>query len=217
MQVRKLRVDGAFVITPQVFEDDRGVLLTPYQEGAFTEAAGHPLFPVRLTACSRSRRGAVRGMHYTATPPGIAKYVHCSHGAVLDIVVDVRVGSPTFGQWDSVLLDQNTFDSVYLPVGVAHAYQALMDDSVVHYLASGTYVPGNEMPISPLDPALDLPFSRDVEPLLSAHARKAPTLAEAEAAGVLPDYARCLEIEAMLLDGHRGAGGDDHELSSTDG
>lgn len=217
MRVQQLRVDGAFVVTPPVYEDDRGVLLTPFQEEAFAEAVGRPLFPVRLTACSRSRRGAVRGMHYTATPPGIAKYVHCSHGAVLDIVLDVRVGSPTFGQWDSVLLDQDTFGSVYLPVGVAHAYQALADDSVVHYLASGTYAAGNEMPISLLDPALDLPLSRDVEPLLSDHARKAPTLAEAHAAGVLPDHERCLAVEATFRTGAEGAFGGSHELSSTHG
>ncbi len=201
MKSRKLRVDGAFVFTPPVFGDDRGVLMAPFQAEAFAETVGHPPFPVRLAACSRSRRGAVRGMHYTATPPGIAKYVHCSHGAVLDIVLDVRTGSPTFGEWDSVLLDQNTFDAVYLPVGVAHAYQALADDSIVHYLASGPYVAGNERPVSPLDPALGLPISRDVEPILSHHARTAPTLAEAEATGLLPDYARCLEIEAAFRDG----------------
>ncbi|MFC0107714.1 dTDP-4-dehydrorhamnose 3,5-epimerase family protein [Kibdelosporangium aridum] len=201
MKSQKLQVEGAFVFTPQVFRDDRGVLLATMEEDAFTETVGHPPFPVRLTACSRSRRGAVRGMHYTATPPGIAKYVHCSHGAVLDIIVDTRVGSPTFGEWDSVLLDENTYDAVYLPVGVAHAYQALVDDSVVHYLASGTYHPDHEKPISALDPALGLPISSEFEAIMSEHARTAPTLAEAKAAGLLPDYAECLEIEAKFRNG----------------
>jgi epimerase EvaD len=96
MESRRLSVDGAFVFTPRVFPDDRGLFVSPFQESAFVDAVGGPLFPVAQTNHSRSRRGVVRGIHYTVTPPGTAKYVYCPRGRSLDIVVDIRVGSPTY-------------------------------------------------------------------------------------------------------------------------
>lgn len=144
---------------------------------------------------SRSRRGVVRGVHFTATPPGTAKYVYCARGRALDIVVDIRVGSPTFGRWDAVLLDQRDFRSVYLPVGVGHAFVALEEDTVVSYLLSRAYVPEHELALSALDPALGLPIPDDTPPLLSDRDQAAPTLAEAGERGLLPDYAACRSLE----------------------
>ncbi|CQR60390.1 dTDP-4-dehydrorhamnose 3,5-epimerase family protein [Streptomyces leeuwenhoekii] len=195
MRSRRLAVDGAFEFTPCVFPDERGLFVSPFQEAAFIEATGSPLFPVAQTNHSRSRRGVVRGVHFTATPPGTAKYVYCARGEALDIVVDIRVGSPTYGRWDAVLLDQRHFRSVYLPVGVGHAFVALRDDTVVSYMLSRAYVPEHELAISALDPALGLPVPADTEPIQSDRDRAAPTLAEAEAQGLLPDYATCSGIE----------------------
>lgn len=198
MQARKLAVEGAIEFTPRVFPDDRGLFISPYQEEAFVEAHGGPLFRVAQTNHIRSKRGVVRGVHYTATPPGIAKYVYCARGKALDVVIDIRVGSPTFGQWDAVLMDQQDHRAMYFPVGVGHLFVALEDDTVMSYMLSGTYVPQNELALFALDPALGLPIDAGVEPILSDRDKVAITLAEARQQGVLPDYAASLEIERRL-------------------
>ncbi|MEU5400875.1 dTDP-4-dehydrorhamnose 3,5-epimerase [Streptomyces sp. NPDC005963] len=198
MQSRALSVEGGFEFQARVFGDDRGIFVSPYQEAAFVAATGHKLFPVAQTNHSRSRRGVVRGLHYTVTPPGMAKYVYCARGRTLDIILDIRVGSPTFGRWDSALLDQEDFRAVYLPVGMAHGFIALEDDTVVSYMLSGEYVPENEAALSVLDPTLGLPLPTDVAPILSERDRVAPTLEEARAAGLLPDYQTCLKIDRAL-------------------
>ncbi|MDG4817132.1 dTDP-4-dehydrorhamnose 3,5-epimerase family protein [Micromonospora sp. WMMD956] len=207
MQVAtELAVEGAYVFTPRVFPDPRGVFVSPYLDSVFTETLGYPLFPVAQTSYSVSRRGVVRGLHYTTTPPGSAKFVSCPYGRVLDVVLDVRVGSPTFGRWDSVVLDSQDFRSLYLPTGVAHMFVALMDDTVMSYLLSTEYVFENERALSPLDDALGLPVPADIEPILSDRDRTAITFAQAHAAGVLPRYETCAEIEARFAQGpHRTA------------
>ena len=191
MEVRELKIPGAFEFTPRSFPDDRGVFVSPYQEEAFVKAVGHPL-RLAQTNHSRSRRGSVRGLHFADVPPGQAKYVYCPAGALLDIVVDVRAGSPTFGVWDVVRLDPVDFRAVYVPEGLGHAFVALEDDTVLSYLCSTPYNPPAEHGVSPVDPALDLPWPTDLDLLLSPKDRAAPTLAEAEAAGLLPVYPDCL-------------------------
>jgi 5-epimerase len=199
-QVRALAVPGAFAFTPAVFPDERGAFVSPYLGSLFTETLGHPLFPVRQTSYSVSRRGVLRGLHYTATPPGSAKLVCCPHGRALDLVVDLRVGSPRFGCWDSVVLDDRSFTAVYLPVGVGHAFVALRDDTVMAYLLSQEYVPANELAVSAVDPALRLPIPEDIDPVMSERDRAAPTLDEARTAGRLPDFQTCRTIEAAFGD-----------------
>jgi epimerase EvaD len=205
MQARKLAVEGAVEFSPAIFADDRGLFVSPYQEAAFVDAVGKPLFPVAQTNISMSRRGVVRGVHFTSTPPGTAKYVYCTRGKVLDIVVDIRVGSPTYGKWDAVILDAESYRSSYLPLGVGHAFVALEDDSVMSYLLSQSYVPHNEHAVSVVDPALALPIPQDIDPVLSERDLAAPTLAEARALGLLPDYATCVQIEASPLVNSRPA------------
>lgn len=198
MHARELSVEGALEFTPRVFPDDRGRFLSPYQEEAFVKAHGAPLFRVAQTNHSVSRRGVVRGIHYTATPPGTAKYVYCARGSALDIVVDIRINSPTFGRWDVVRMDQTDHRASYLPVGVGHAFVALEDDTVMSYLLSDSYARENEMALSVLDPELGLPVPAEIAPVLSERDCVAPTLAEAAHLGLLPDYARCLEVERDL-------------------
>lgn len=195
MDARRLKVEGAVEFIPRVYPDDRGLFLSPFQEGPFTQAVGHG-FPLAQSSHSTSRRGVVRGIHFTATPPGMAKYAFCSRGRALDIVVDLRTGSPTFGVWDAVLLDQEDFRAVYYPLGVGHAFVALEDDTVVSYLLSTGYAAEHERAVSVLDPALGLPIPDGIEPVLSERDRLAPTLEEAAAKGLLPDYAVCKETEA---------------------
>lgn len=194
MKVRELSVTGALEFTPDVFPDDRGLFLSPFQGPAFTEATGGR-FPLAQSNHSRSRRGVVRGVHFTATPPGCAKYVYCPKGSALDIVVDIRVGSPTYGQWDTVLMDQNDFRAMYFPVGLGHAFVALEDDTVMSYMITSSYVPENELAISVTDPDLGLPIPADLVPIYSERDVAAPTLAQARKLGMLPDYALSQEIE----------------------
>jgi epimerase EvaD len=190
----ELAVSGAFVFTPEIFPDDRGLFVSPLQESALLNTVGATAFSAAQVSFSRSRRGVVRGVHYTRTPPGCAKYVHCPHGRALDIVVDLRTGSPTFGRCDTVLLDSDEARAVYLPIGVGHAFVALADDTVVSYLLSIAYDPRLEAAVSVTDPALALPIPDDVDPVLSTRDSAAPTLADAGLAGLLPDYATCRQL-----------------------
>jgi 5-epimerase len=190
-----LAVAGAFVFTPETYPDERGVFVSHFQESVFRATLGHPLFAVAQVSHSRSVQGVARGIHYTRTPPGAAKYVHCPTGRAYDFVVDLRIGSPSFGRWDAVLLDPLHHRAVYLPPGVGHAFVALAADTVMTYLLSREYDPDNELAVSILDPAVALELPAQMTPLLSRRDRQARTLAEARAAGLLPDYAACRAIE----------------------
>ncbi len=198
VKARELQVPDAWEFTPAQFPDDRGVFLNWYTAESVAEAVGHPL-TLAQTNHSVSRRGVVRGVHYAMVPPSQAKYVYCPRGAVLDIIVDIRVGSPTFGQHDVVRLDTVDYRSVYVAEGLGHTVIALEDDSVVCYLCSTGYNPGREKGISPVDPALGLDLPED--PILSEKDRAAPTLAEARDAGLLPSYEECTQLYASLRSG----------------
>ena len=191
MQARELSVMDAYEFTPKSFPDTRGMFVAPFQETAFLEAVGFPL-RVAQTNHSVSRRGVIRGVHYADTPPGQAKYVYCPSGALLDVIVDIRVGSPTFGVVDTVLLDSTDYRAVYLSEGLGHAFVALADDTVMTYLCTTGYNPTGEHGLSPLDPELSLPWPKDIEPILSDKDAAAPTLAEARTAGLLPNYDECV-------------------------
>lgn len=193
MRVRELQVAGAFEFAPTVHPDERGTFASPFQERAFGSATGRPLFPVAQASTSRSRRGTVRGIHFAAVPPGVGKYLYCPHGAVVDIVVDLRLGSPTFRRWEAMTLSSEDLRGVYLPLGVGHAFVALEDESIVCYLLSRSYTPTLERTVSVRDDSLGLPIP--AEPILSERDADAPTLAEAQAAGLLPDYAACRRLE----------------------
>ncbi|CAM5636593.1 MULTISPECIES: dTDP-4-dehydrorhamnose 3,5-epimerase family protein [Streptomyces] len=198
VQVHKLGIEGAFEFTPPVYKDDRGLFSSPYQEAAFTEATGRPLFPVKDISHNLSARGVLRGIHYTATPPGRAKYVYCPYGRVQDFLIDLRVGSPTFGQWEATEIGGDDCRALYIPVGVGHAFLSLADDSMVVYVMSEGYVPENERAVSPLDPELGLPLPAELKAAQSQRDLSAPTLAEAREQGLLPTYEACREVEAQL-------------------
>jgi dTDP-4-dehydrorhamnose 3,5-epimerase len=197
MQASSLKIDGAFEFIPRTFPDDRGVFVSPYQEAAFTEAVGHPL-RVAQTNHSVSRAGTIRGIHYADVPPSQAKYIFCPRGSFIDVIVDIRVGSPTFGQWDAVLVSSEKSNAVYVAEGLGHGMIALEDDTIMNYLCSTVYNPSGEHGLTPLDPALDLPWPRELEFLLSEKDTTAPTLAEAYEAGALPRYEDCLALYASL-------------------
>ncbi|BET45134.1 dTDP-4-dehydrorhamnose 3,5-epimerase family protein [Streptomyces tendae] len=194
MRTRALAVAGAFEFTPQTHTDERGLFVSPLQESAFVAAVGHD-FSLAQTNHSSSTKGALRGIHFTTTPPGQAKYVYCARGRAMDVVVDVRVGSPTFGRWDVVHMDARTFRATYFPVGVGHAFLALDDDTVMSYLVSTAYRAELEQAIDPFDPTLGVPWPSGMEFVVSGRDRDALSLAQAEAAGGLPLYSDCLALE----------------------
>lgn len=188
MQIRELSIPDAYEITPILRSDDRGVFLEWYRFDKLSEVTGHPI-TLRQANTSVSKKGVVRGIHFADVPIGQAKYVTAMSGAVLDFIIDIRVGSPTFGQWDSVLLDGVDRKAVYLSEGLGHAFVALTDDAVVSYLVSDTYNPTAEHGINPLDTEVALVFPPEAgEPLLSPKDLEAPTLAEAVVQGLLPTW-----------------------------
>lgn len=198
MQIRELTIPDAFEITPIVRSDDRGVFLEWYRFDLLGEAVGHSL-DLRQANTSVSRRGTVRGIHFADMPPGQAKYVTASYGTVLDYVIDIRVGSPTFGQWESVLLDDLERKAIYIPEGLGHAFVALTEGATVSYLVSDTYNDVREHGINPLDPDVGLVFPDDAgELLLSTKDTDAPSLAEALAQGLLPEFAQAKTFYASL-------------------
>ena len=198
MEITQLGIEGAFVMTPKQFGDPRGLFLEWFKDSAFEGAAGHA-FSLAQANLSVSSRGTVRGIHFADVPPGQAKYVTCVAGAVLDVVVDIRVGSPTFGQWEGVLLDTLDRRAIYLSEGLGHGFCALEDASTVMYLCSEGYSPSREREVHPLDPAIGIGWGLPVEELLlSAKDEAALTLADAAATGLLPSYDECAAYRAAL-------------------
>jgi dTDP-4-dehydrorhamnose 3,5-epimerase len=200
MDIRELSIAGAFEITPRQHADDRGTFLESFRGDRLAEVVGHRLDVIQ-TNVSVSSRGTVRGVHFADVPPSQAKYVTALSGSFIDFVIDIRVGSPTFGRWDSVRLDTVSRRAIYLAEGLGHAICSLEDDSSVMYLCSATYDPAREHGIFPLDPALALALPEGVAPVLSAKDSAAPSLSEAAAQGLLPRYDECLRMYAKLAAG----------------
>ncbi|MEO3778498.1 dTDP-4-dehydrorhamnose 3,5-epimerase [Micromonospora sp. B11E3] len=186
-----LLIAGAAVYTPHLFGDDRGTFLEWFRADWLAQQTGHRM-DVSQANCVVTKKGAIRGVHLMSTPPGQAKYVTCVDGAVLDVIVDVRVGSPTFGHWEAVVLDDRERRGVYLAEGLGHALMGLTDSSAVVYLCSTRYGQAPEIAVDPLDPDLGIGWPSDVEPILSAKDAGAPSLREARRARLLPRYDECL-------------------------
>lgn len=202
MDIRALSIEGSFEITPRQFPDDRGLFLESFRGDRLAEVIGHRLDIIQ-TNVSVSSRGTVRGVHFADVPPSQAKYVTALSGSFVDFIIDIRVGSPTFGQWDSVLLDTVDRRATYLAEGLGHAICSLEDDSTVLYLCSTTYNPAREHGINPLDPELGLARPEGVTAVLSPKDATAPSLGEAAAQGLLPQYDECVRFYKELTSGWR--------------
>jgi dTDP-4-dehydrorhamnose 3,5-epimerase len=195
VDVTELSIEGAWAFTPVQHHDDRGHFAEWFKADEVSSAIGHR-FSLTQANVSQSKAGTVRGVHFALVPPSQAKYVFCPSGAVLDVIIDVRVGSPTFGACEAIRLDDESRRAVYISEGLGHAFLALTEDATVTYLCSTGYNPTGEKGITPNDPALalrDLPgWPSDLELLLSPKDLAAPTLAEAAEQGLLPTYEECL-------------------------
>ncbi|WP_131736702.1 dTDP-4-dehydrorhamnose 3,5-epimerase [Actinomadura roseirufa] len=192
-----LSINGTYLFTPRVHGDQRGSFHEWLRSDDLQKHVGHPM-NIAQANCSVSSRGTLRGVHFADVPPGQAKYITCMRGAILDVVVDLRVGSPTFGRWEFVRLDDETRGCLYVAEGLGHGFMALTDDATVIYMCSEPYTPKREHGIHPLDPEIGIEWPADVEHVLSEKDATAPSLQEALATGLLPRYQDCLDHYARL-------------------
>jgi dTDP-4-dehydrorhamnose 3,5-epimerase len=200
-----LSIEGAWVYTPRIFPDNRGLFHEAYRVGEFTEDLGYPL-DLRQVNCSVSRRGVIRGIHFTEVPPGQAKYVFCPAGALLDVVVDLRVGSPTFLRWEAVRLDDTDRRAVFLEHGLGHAFTALSPAATAVYLCTRSYAPATDHEVHPLDPEIGITWPGGIDIIMSPKDQTAPSLAQLREAGVLPSYQDCVRAAEELRRLSRGPG-----------
>ena len=197
MQVVPARLSGVLTLLPEPHRDERGLFTRTFDADDVRGVGIDPASFVQDSQ-SRSRRGVVRGMH-GRVGTGEAKLVRVAHGAVFDVVVDIRVGSPTYGCWDSVLLDDRDRRSIYLSAGLAHGFVALKDSSTVMYLCSEPYAPQREHTIDPTDADIGIAWPIPAGQLrLSGRDASAPSLAQACAAGILPTWTDYQDFVAGL-------------------
>jgi dTDP-4-dehydrorhamnose 3,5-epimerase len=192
MSKRALSVGDCFEFQPTLHGDDRGVFLEWFRQDELEAATGRSLGLLQANL-SVSRRGVTRGIHFSDVPPGQAKYVIAASGSILDFAVDLRVGSPTFGAWDVVELDDVSRRAVFLSEGIGHAFVTLSDSATVCYLTTDVYKPASDRSLLVTDPelGLDLRLPHD-EIVLSPKDAEAPALASLLSDGLLPDYATCV-------------------------
>ena len=168
------KLDGLVLVEPQVHGDDRGFFVETYRKDAWAELGVDAEFVQHNH--SRSSKGTLRGLHFQ-TSPGQAKLLRCARGAILDVAVDLRRDSGTYGQWESHVLDDEKHRQLYVPIGFAHGFVVLSDVADVAYLVSSLYDPANESGFAWDDPEVGVDWQVD-EPLLSGRDKEAPRLSE---------------------------------------
>jgi len=183
VRVLPASIPGLVVLEPVVHRDPRGFFAETYREDALA-AAGIDVRWVQDNH-ARSGRGVLRGMHFSVDP-GQAKLVRCARGRILDVAVDIRPGSPTFGRWEGIELDDEAGRQLYLPIGFAHGYCVISEVADVLYRCSAYYDPARERGFAWDDPEVGIAWPEGVAPILSERDRTAPRLAEI--AGSLAAY-----------------------------
>lgn len=201
MRITELEIPGAFVIAPDHLRDERGSFYEALRTEELEKAAGRP-FNARQINYSVSRRNTLRGIHSVTNPPGQAKFVTSVRGVLRDILVDLRLGSPTYGRHVSNELDAEEGTSVFVPEGVGHGFLTLTEDACICYVLSTAHVPGTQVDINPMDPELALPWGFTQPPFISDKDAKAPTAAEAGAAGLLMTFEQARPPEFTRIQSH---------------
>jgi dTDP-4-dehydrorhamnose 3,5-epimerase len=179
-QALPTKLDGVVLVEPAVHGDERGFFVETYSQEAWREVGVDADFVQHNH--SRSGKGTLRGIHFQ-TAPGQAKLVRCPRGEILDVAVDLRRGSPTFGQWEAHVLDDVEHRQLYVPVGFGHGFAVLSEVADVTYLVSSYYDAATESGIAWNDPDVGVEWGIE-SPLLSDRDKQAPRLAEV--AGSLP-------------------------------
>jgi dTDP-4-dehydrorhamnose 3,5-epimerase len=189
MKAQPLKISGSWKIEFQKFDDNRGFFYESFKEEDFNKLIGRNL-NIKQTNTSSSSKGSVRGIHYALVPPSQAKLVQCQRGSIKDYVIDIRVGSPTFGQFEEIELNENSASAVFIEEGLAHAFVALENQTVVTYFVTEKYNPEREKGINPFDKTLNLKWP-DLELILSEKDKQAISLEEAKNQGFLPSFDEC--------------------------
>jgi dTDP-4-dehydrorhamnose 3,5-epimerase len=189
MRIERMSIEGAWRVMPEHHRDDRGLFLDWFRPDALQQATGSAP-AIAQASLSTSRAGTVRGVHFADVPPGQAKYVTCVRGAVSDVVVDLRTGSPTYGSWEMVRLDDEDRHAVHLAEGLGHGFCALTPEATLLYLFSVPWNPRHERVVQAFDPDLGITWPPGT-PVMSERDRDAPGLARLAADGLLPSYDAC--------------------------
>jgi len=178
MEVRELGLSGLLEVVPRRLGDDRGYFAEVWREDRFGSLAGDVGF-VQENQSLSGRVGTVRGLHFQSHPAGQGKLVRCTQGAILDVAVDIRHDSPTFGQWIGVELTPEKLNQLWVPVGFAHGFCTLLPDTIVTYKVTSYYSPENDKGVAWDDPAIGIVWPDVVDAdTLSAKDRVQPKLNE---------------------------------------
>ena len=196
MKAQPLKISGSWKIEFQKFDDNRGFFYESFKEEDFKKQIGRNL-NIKQTNTSSSSKGSVRGIHYALVPPSQAKLVQCQRGSIKDYVIDIRVGSPTFGQFEEIELNENSASAVFIEEGLAHAFVALENQTVVTYFVTEKYNPEREKGINPFDKTLNVKWP-DIELILSEKDKQAISLEEAKNQGWLPTFDECKKFIKSL-------------------
>lgn len=192
MKATPLSISGSWLIEFQKFEDNRGFFYESFKEEEFSKLIGRRL-NIKQTNTSSSSIGSVRGVHYALIPPSQAKLVQCQRGSIKDYVIDIRIDSPTFGQHEIIDLNEKSAKAVFIEEGLAHAFVALENDTVVTYYVSEKYNPDREKGINPFDETLNINWPK-IDLILSDKDKNAISLLEAKSQNLLPTYKECKEF-----------------------
>jgi dTDP-4-dehydrorhamnose 3,5-epimerase len=196
MKAQPLKISGSWKIEFQKFDDNRGFFYESFKEEDFKKLIGRNL-NIKQTNTSSSSKGSVRGIHYALVPPSQAKLVQCQRGSIKDYVIDIRVGSPTYGQFEEIELNENSASAVFIEEGLAHAFVALENQTVVTYFVTEKYNPEREKGINPFDKTLNVKWP-DLELILSEKDKQAISLEEAKNQGLLPSFDECKKFIKSL-------------------
>jgi dTDP-4-dehydrorhamnose 3,5-epimerase len=167
MEFTETTLKGAYVVRLRKIEDDRGYFARAWCREEFLQHGLNPAM-VQLNVGFSHRRGTVRGMHYQLAPHAEAKFIRCTRGAIYDVIIDFREGSPTFGQWYGQELAPDNGLMLYAPEGFAHGYQTLQNDSEMYYFASAAYAPAAARGVRYDDPIVGIKWPLPVSLISSA-------------------------------------------------
>jgi dTDP-4-dehydrorhamnose 3,5-epimerase len=184
MRAKPTSIQGCFVIEFPVYQDDRGQFREWFKSDQFEAAVGKK-FTVSQANVSQSKRGVIRGIHYSRGRNGQGKLITCTAGSIWDVVVDLREDSVTFGKWISTELNYQDGKAVFVPEGLGHGFQATSNDATITYLLSTSYDPNVESEINPYDPDLEIKWPLE-DAILSIKDHAAPSMRSQRKNGLLP-------------------------------
>jgi dTDP-4-dehydrorhamnose 3,5-epimerase len=179
LKFTKTKLIGVIIVEPTVYGDHRGWFMETYSDSKFKEA-GLNLSFLQDNQSLSSEKGTLRGLHYQLNPNAQTKLVRCTKGAIYDVAVDIRIGSPTYGQWYGIELSAENKKQLLIPKGFAHAFMTLTDDAEVQYKVDELYSPENDRGIVWNDPKIGIEWPMDTKPILSEKDERAPLFKDAE-------------------------------------